>query len=72
MHPLLVSLMILLIPGLEPQLKAAAVLMASMPMMSIYPIIGGNYGYRSICSSMLLATTLLSFVTISVTLGLVI
>ncbi|MFC6673366.1 AEC family transporter [Marinobacterium aestuariivivens] len=69
LHPLLVSLMIWLVPGLDPQLKVAAILMAAMPMMSIYPIIGGNYGYRNLCSSMLLATTVLSFATISITLG---
>ncbi|NVK41123.1 MAG: AEC family transporter [Oceanospirillaceae bacterium] len=70
MHPLLVGLMVLAIPGLDPQLKLAAVLMAAMPMMSIYPIIGGNYGYRNQCSGMLLATTVLSFATISITLRL--
>jgi hypothetical protein len=44
--------------------------MAAMPMMSIYPIIGGNYGYRNLCASILLVTTVLSFVTISLTLKL--
>ncbi|GGO85902.1 malonate transporter [Marinobacterium nitratireducens] len=71
LHPLLVALMVMLVPGMDPQLKAAAILMASMPMMSVYPIVGGNYGYRELCSSILLATTVLSFIAISVTLALV-
>jgi predicted permease len=70
LHPLLMVLLIWLLPDFDPRLQLAAVLMAAMPMMSIYPIIGGNYGYRNLCASILLVTTVLSFVTISLTLKL--
>lgn len=71
LHPLAVALLIWLLPDFDPQLQAAAIIMASMPMFSIYPIIGSPYGYRNLCSSILLTTTLLSFVTITITLGIV-
>jgi malonate transporter and related proteins len=70
LHPLLMVLLIWLLPDFDPRLQLAAVLMAAMPMMSIYPIIGGNYGYRSLCASILLVTTVASFATITLTLKL--
>lgn len=71
LHPMAVAFMIWLLPDFDPQLQAAAIIMASMPMLSIYPIFGSPYGYRNLCSSILLTTTLLSFVTITITLGIV-
>ncbi|UTW10131.1 AEC family transporter [Marinobacterium rhizophilum] len=70
LHPLMMVLLIWLLPDFDPRLQLAAVLMAAMPMMSIYPIIGGNYGYRNICASTLLVTTVASFVTITLALKL--
>ncbi|MGB0662631.1 MAG: AEC family transporter [Pontibacterium sp.] len=64
-HPLLVLGMVFLLPDFDPTLQMAAVVLAAMPMMSVYPIIGGGYGYGKLCASALLATTLASFVTIS-------
>lgn len=69
MHPLCVAVVAMCIPGLNPELRLAAILLAAMPMMSIYPIIGGNYGYRSICASILMGATIVSFVSIAATLG---
>jgi predicted permease len=69
MHPLCVALAVLCIPGLSPELRLAAILLAAMPMMSIYPIIGGNYGYRSICASILMGATMVSFISIAAILG---
>jgi hypothetical protein len=65
-HPLLVALMVWWLPPFEPELQLAAILMAAMPMMSIYPIIGGQYGQRSFAASTLLLTTAAAFVTLSV------
>jgi malonate transporter len=65
LHPLCVALASFLVPGIDPQFRLAAILMAAMPMMSIYPIIGGNYGYRSLCASILMGATLGSFITIA-------
>lgn len=70
LHPLMMVLLIWLLPDFDPRLQLAAVLMAAMPMMSIYPIIGGNYGYRNLCASILLVTTVASFATITLTLKL--
>ena len=70
-HPLLVALMLWLLPPFDPELELAALLIAAMPMMSIYPIIGGNYGYGSQCASILILTTALSFVTVTVLLAFV-
>lgn len=65
LHPLLVLLMLWLMPPFDARLELSALLIAAMPMMSIYPIIGGNYGFRSQCSSILVVTTVLSFFTIT-------
>lgn len=69
-HPLLVLSMIWLLPDFDPGLQMAAVLLAAMPMLSIYPIIGSAYGYRKQCASILLVATLASFLTLSLILGL--
>lgn len=65
LHPLLVLLMLWLMPPFDARLELSALLIAAMPMMSIYPIIGGNYGFRSQCSSILVVTTVVSFFTIT-------
>jgi malonate transporter and related proteins len=67
-HPLVVLLFVLLLPPIEPALRAAVVAYASMPMLSIYPILAQKYGREGICAAALLLTTLLSFATISVVL----
>ncbi|RUM53413.1 MAG: hypothetical protein DSY85_08950 [Marinomonas sp.] len=70
-HPLCMAIFMWLIPGIDPHLQMGAIILAAVPMMSIYPIIGSQYGYRSFCASTLLITTLLSFVTLSLLLTLV-
>lgn len=70
LHPLLMALMVWMMPDFDPDLQKAAILMAAMPMMSVYPIIGSGYGYRNLCSSILVMATLSSFVTISIVLAL--
>lgn len=63
--PVVVFLCLGLFPSMSYDLRVAVVVFAAMPMFSIYPIIGGEYGQRSFCASSLLATTVCSFVTIS-------
>lgn len=65
MHPLLVALLIWLLPPFDPQLQLAAILLAAMPMMSIYPIFGNQYGYRNFTASTLMLTTICAFFSIS-------
>ncbi|TCK09549.1 AEC family transporter [Marinobacterium mangrovicola] len=69
LHPLLVALVLWLWPAFDHRLELAVMIIAAMPMMSVFPIIGGNYGFRNTCASMLLITTVASFVTITLLLG---
>ncbi|CAD5109823.1 AEC family transporter [Zestomonas carbonaria] len=65
LHPLAVLLCLLVFPVQDPALRVAAVLFACAPMMSIYPIIGQRYGLEGRCAAALVASTVLSFLTIS-------
>lgn len=69
-HPAAVLLAILALPvlglpPLEPSLRLAAVLMAAMPMMGIYPILAQAHEKDSFSSAALLITTVCSFFTLS-------
>jgi hypothetical protein len=69
-HPAAVLLAILSLPvlglsALDPSLGQAAVLMAAMPMMSIYPILAQVYEQGNFSSTALLITTVGSFFTLS-------
>jgi len=66
LHPLCVLALVWLMPPQEPALRAAAVLFAAMPMMSIYPVLAQRHGHDRFCAAALLAATVVSFVTISV------
>jgi predicted permease len=69
-HPLAVLLVATLVPLLgvtpmEPQLRAAALLMAAMPMLSIYPILAQAYGEADRSATALLICMVASFFTLS-------
>ncbi len=64
-HPLLVLLLLMLAPGLSSELRLSMILLAAMPMLSVFPIIGSNYGVGKLCASILLFTTVLSFVSLT-------
>ncbi len=70
LHPLAVLTFILLLPmtglpPLDPALRKAAVLMAAMPMLSIYTILAQAYGQEDSTSAAMLVTTFFSFFTLS-------
>lgn len=67
-HPLAVLCAFMLVPGVDPVMKAVGVLFACAPMMSIFPILGQRFGLEDRCSATLLVATVLSFFTISVAL----
>jgi predicted permease len=71
LHPLCVLLGVLLLPPQEPALRAAAVLYAAMPMLSIYPVMAQRHGHERLCAAALLAATVGSFATVTAFLGLV-
>jgi predicted permease len=69
-HPLAVLLIASLLPLLgvapmAPDLRAAALLMAAMPMMSIYPIVAQAYGEADRSTTALLICMVTSFFTLS-------
>ena len=75
LHPTLVFLAILALPlvhlaPIEPSLRHAALLMAAMPIMGIYPTLTQADGLEEFSSAALLASTVLSFFTLSGLLGL--
>lgn len=65
LHPLAVYLMLLVLSFNNPMLKQAVVINASMPMFSIYPLISQKYGYQGLCAAAMVATTIISFFTIT-------
>jgi hypothetical protein len=69
-HPLAVLAGLLLFVPADPTLRIAAVLIASAPMLSIYPIFGARHALQGFCAATLLVATLSSSVTTSVTIWL--
>lgn len=53
------------LPPLEPMLLMAAVLLAAMPMASIYPILSQAYGHEDFSATALVITIIASFFTLS-------
>lgn len=70
LHPVMIAVVALFMPEMDRNLLLGGILIAAVPMMSIYPIIGNQYGFRSLCASILLITTLASFVTLAIILSL--
>lgn len=69
-HPLAVLAILSVLPlagvaPMEPALRAAALLMAAMPMLSIYPIIAQAYGEADRSATTLLICMVASFFTLS-------
>ena len=71
LHPVAVALAFLVFTPADPVLRMAGVIAASVPMFSVFPIIGQRYGEQAWCASALLVATVASFVTLSVTMWLV-
>lgn len=65
LHPLAVGLALWLFGLADRPLMTAAVIFASSPMMSIFPVIAQKHGHEGLCAATLLVTTLASFVTIN-------
>lgn len=65
LHPLLLGLGFVLLADIEPAMMTAGLIMASAPMMSVYPILGQRFGLEGRCAAALVITTLASFFTVS-------
>jgi predicted permease len=66
LHPLAVALAFRLVGPPDPALKATGVIMASMPMVSIYPLLGQRYGLGDVCAAALMIATVLAVATTTV------
>ena len=64
-HPLLIIGLLILFPAMPILFQHVAILLACMPMFSIFAVIGIRYQYGGLCSAVLLPTTVVSFVTIN-------
>jgi len=65
LHPLIVCGTLLLFGPIDPSLAAGAVLLASAPMLSVYPIFGQKHGMQGFCAATLVVSTVTSFLTMS-------
>jgi malonate transporter and related proteins len=65
LHPLAVLGAITLIQMDNQDLRAAALIYAACPMLSVFPLLGARYGEEGACAAALLVTTLASFFTLS-------
>ncbi|WP_404714174.1 AEC family transporter [Sphingomonas sp. MMS24-J13] len=64
-HPLAMIGLLMLIPIADKDLRHTVILLATIPMLSIYPIIAQRYGEEKFCGAALLVTTALAFATVS-------
>ncbi|MCA0241993.1 MAG: AEC family transporter [Proteobacteria bacterium] len=65
LHPLAVVLALRVFPVADRTLATAAVLMAAVPMIAIYPVLGQRYGQQRLCAAALLTAVLASVLTIN-------
>lgn len=64
LHPLAVLVALMLVPGMGPLLVATGVIFASVPMITIYPIIATQFGEEQAAAAALLAATIAAVVTV--------
>lgn len=70
LHPLAVFGALWLMPPVDPALRTAAVTLASMPMLGIYPLLAQKYGLEGPAAAAMLGTTVASFFSITAVLSL--
>ncbi|MBV5273011.1 MAG: AEC family transporter [Lamprocystis purpurea] len=58
-------IMLSLVAPFDPTLTQAALVLAGLPMVTIFPLLAQRYGQGEQCASALLVTTLLSFLTLN-------
>lgn len=65
LHPLAVAGALQVFPVADRSLATAAVLMAAVPMIAIYPVLGQRFGQQRLCAAALLVAVLASVLTIN-------
>lgn len=71
LHPLAVLLFAWLLPPMARELQVAAVVMAAVPMLGVYPILAQKHGHDTMAAAAQLGTTVASFFTLTAVLWLV-
>ncbi|WP_068306379.1 AEC family transporter [Pararhodobacter sp. CCB-MM2] len=69
LHPVAVGAALVLIPGVPLALVPVGILFASVPMLTVFPILAAPFGLREVSSTALIATTLASVVTVTLVLS---
>ncbi len=69
LHPLAVTATFLLVGGVPQELFAVGVLIASVPMLTVYPIFGRRFGMDGLCAAALMATTIAGMLTLAIVLA---
>jgi predicted permease len=69
LHPLAVAAAFFLIGGADPDMEKIGIVLASVSMITVYPIFGARYGDGGISSTALVVATALGFFTITAALG---
>ncbi|MBC2668731.1 AEC family transporter [Novosphingobium piscinae] len=67
LHPLLVLVLLALVPVADPMFRSAAILLATLPMFSMFPVFGQRVGDGDACSAAMLIAVVLSPLTLVVT-----
>ena len=67
LHPVLVVILLQVIPIDDPMLRASAILLAGLPMFSIFPVFGQRAGDGDTCSAAMLLAVVLCPVTLLAT-----
>jgi predicted permease len=70
-HPLAVAAMLVLIPGVPSGLAACAIVFASAPMLTIYPVLARRYGLETKAAAALIVATVAGLFTLTAVLALV-
>jgi predicted permease len=69
LHPLAVAGAFFLVGGADPGMERIGIVLASVSMITVYPIFGARYGLGAVSSTALVAATAIGFVTITAALG---
>lgn len=69
LHPALVALALLLVPGVPPALIPVGILFAAVPMLTIYPLLATPFGLGAVTSTALVVSTAISVLSVSLVLN---
>jgi predicted permease len=69
LHPLAVAAAFFLIGGADPGMEKIGIVLASVSMITVYPIFGARYGLGGVSSTALVAATAIGFFSITAALG---